>query len=458
MIHKIYKIAPNFIQNILISLFNIIAYKNRYGGKYNSFLEHYKNNQLLSYSELKEIQEKRFCTFVENARNNSEFYKDKYSHIIKPLTLNNISSLPIINKEMLRSNLEKVNTISKSEGIISKTGGTTGKSLEVIFTKQDMQERFAMLDAFRSKFGYKLGERTAWFSGKDLLDSKDLRNRRFWKTDFFYNIRYYSTFHIKQDYLSFYIDNLIKFKPSYIIGFPSSVLEIAKYGLTNNINFPSGIVQAIFPTAESVTDDARETIEAFFKAKIYNQYASSEGAPFILECKNGKLHLEMQSGVFEVLNDEFEQSVKGRLILTSFTTNGTPLIRYDIGDSIELDADNQCTCGNANPCVKEILGRIDDFIYSPYNGKINLGNVSNTLKDVKGVVKFQVIQDKVEELKISMEVDGDEFNDKYRGIFLNNWIDRVGNMKIILNIVDAIESEESGKFRMIKNNIKNLIK
>ena len=36
---------------------------------------------------------------------------------------------------------------------------------------------------------------------------------------------------------------------------------------------------------------------------MYNQYASSEGAPFIIECKEGNLHLELQSGVFEVLDE-----------------------------------------------------------------------------------------------------------------------------------------------------------
>jgi phenylacetate-CoA ligase len=32
-----------------------------------------------------------------------------------------------------------------------------------------MQERFALLDHFRNKYGYKFGKKTAWFSGKKML-------------------------------------------------------------------------------------------------------------------------------------------------------------------------------------------------------------------------------------------------------------------------------------------------
>jgi phenylacetate-CoA ligase len=165
----------------------------------------------------------------------------------------------------------------------------------------------------------------------------------------------------------------------------------------------------------------------------------------------------LQSGVFEVL-DESDKTVKsGRLVVTSFTTSGTPLIRYDIGDSIEL-SDEICTCGNNNPLVKEIFGRIDDYIYSPENGKVNLGNISNTLKDTKGVVKFQAIQNKIDEVSIRIQVDNLVYNKKIENIFMNNWRDRLGDkMNIDFKYVDTISVEKSGKFRFVKNNIKYLI-
>lgn len=459
MTKKLFKISPHSIQNLFVTGYNVVNYLQRYGGKYREYLALFEKNRSLSREELKKIQQEKFAQFVARAMQNSSFYKKLYRDIDSTFTLDDIRSLPIISKETLRQHITEIPTIASPEAIHSKTGGTTGKSLEVLFTPDDMQERFAMLDDFRGRFGYELGKKTAWFSGKDLLTNRDLKKNRFWKTDFLHKVRYYSTFHIKEDYLKYYVEDLMRYSPEYLVGFPSSILEIAKYGIKNNYDFPEGVVKAIFPTAETITDEMREYIEPFFKAKMYNQYASSEGAPFIFECEKGNLHLELQSGVFEVLDENDNPAQSGRLVVTSFTTHGTPLIRYDIGDSIKLEDEMKtCTCGNNNPLVKEILGRIDDFVYSPENGKINLGNVSNTLKDTQGILKFQAIQNELNKIELLVIVDKSIYNKKIEEKFIQNWRDRIGNkMELSINYVDDIETEKSGKFRIVKNNVKEMI-
>ena len=455
MIEKLYKRSPHFLQNIFITGYNVIAYRSRYGNSYYKYLSVFKDNAGLSLADLKSIQNKRFLDLIRFAKTNSPFYKSLFENIDMPQSIEEIQKLPIVDKEMLRKNAGIVHTIDSAKAIHFKTGGTTGKSLEVFFTPDNVQERFAMLDAFRSKYGYKLGKKTAWFSGKTLLTHKDIRKNRFWKTDYLYNVRYYSTFHIKREHLNYYVENIFNFQPQYIVGFPSNILEIAKHGLKNGIKMNNGAVQAIFPTAETITPEMREVIEDFFNAKMYNQYASSEGASFIFECSKGALHLELQSGVFEVLDEYDNNCTSGRLVVTSFTTKGTPLIRYDIGDQLVMEATHKkCRCGNNNPLVKEILGRIDDFVYSPENGKINLGNVSNTLKNTKGIVRFQAIQNELEKIILLVEIDNDIYNNKIENKFIENWRERVGqNMVLEITHVDHIPVEKSGKYRIVKNNI-----
>lgn len=459
MKEKIYKYLPNSLQNLLIYIYNAKTYRIRYGGKYFEYRDEKKKNRTLNFEELIEYQANRYKLFIEFAIRNSEYYKSSLDNIDNATDINNIQNLPIINKEILRQNIDKVIVKSTEKLNKSKTGGTTGKSLEVQNFSRNSQERFAFLDDFRSRFGYELGKKTAWFSGKDLLTDRDIKEKRFWKTDPINKVKYYSTFHIKDEYLRYYVKDLIKYQPEYLVGFPSTMLEIAKYGLRNSINFPSNTIKAIFPTAETITADTRYYIENFFKTKLYNQYASSEGAPFIFECVNGNLHLELQSGVFEVLDENNQPCKSGRLIVTSFTTEGTPLIRYDIGDSIALEeSSKQCNCGNHNPLVKEILGRIDDYIYSPKNGKINLGNVSNTLKDTKGIIRFQAIQNELNSVEILIIKDDLLYNKNMEDKFIRNWRDRVGNdMELIIKYVDDISVESSGKFRFVKNNIKHLL-
>ena len=447
---KIYAVAPHVIQNLIITIYNFISYRERYSHNYQKFLHHYKANSNLSIEVLKNIQREKYKHFINHAVENSPFYQTEFYDVIAPDAIENIQRLPIIDKEVLRSNINNVYTLSKIEGKVSKTGGTTGKSLEVIFTHKDIEERFAILDNFRQQFGYYLGKKTAWFSGKNILSTKDISKNRFWKTDFLYKVRYYSTFHIHENYLKFYLQNLITYQPEYLVGFPSTMYEIAKYGQANDIEFPAHTIKAIFPTAETITDDIRNVLEQYFKTNLYNQYASSEGAPFILECIHKNLHLELQSGVFEVLDNKNNPSNKGRLVVTAFNTHGTPLIRYDIGDEIEL-SEEICSCGNQNPLVKQILGRVSDYIYSEEMGKINLGNVSNCLKGVHGIVKFQIQQHTKEKLLVLILKDSQEYTSKDESIFLQNLRDRVGlKIEITISYVLEIPVEKSGKFRLIK--------
>lgn len=454
---KAYYRLPNFIQNLVITIFNFLNYKNRYGGNYRRFLNEFKNNNNLSLSELKEIQKNKYAFLIKNSIKKSDFYKNLYKVIDNPEKIENLSKLPIIKKEILKANIKNIQTIRSKDGIISKTGGTTGKSLEVLFTKQNLQERFAALDNFRTSFGYKLGQRTAWFSGKEFISKKDVKNNIFWKTDYYYKVRYYSTFHIKDSYLKFYLKNLIKFKPVFISGFPSSIAELASFGLRKNIDFPDNFVKAIFTTSETLSDEMRFSIETFFKSKIYNQYSASEGAPFIFECSKGNLHLDIQSGVFEVLDSSDQPAVSGRLIVTSFTSMGTPLIRYDIGDSIEL-SDEKCNCGNNNPIIKRILGREDDFLFSPENGKTNFVNLANAIKEVKGIVKTQFVQNNLNKVIINMVVDVQEYDDFQKSVLLRNLRSRLGNkIALEINLLESIPLAKSGKFRFIINNIKKQI-
>lgn len=458
MKEKLYKILPHFLQNTLVTLFNVLAYRKRYGGDYKKFRKEKLQNRGLSLTELKAYQAQRYKHLIDFAIKNSTYYQKTLGNIPNASAIENISKLPIVNKEDLRKNIDTVVVTTDEKLSKSKTGGTTGKSLEVQNFARNTQERFAFLDDFRSRFGYELGKKTAWFSGKSLLTQRDIKKNRFWKTDFIHNVRYYSTFHINQNYLKYYVENLMTYQPEYFVGFPSTMLDIAKYGIANNYDYPSSI-KAIFPTAETLTKEMRKTIETFFKAKIYDQYASSEGAPFIFECINGNLHLELQSGVFEVLDENDKPTQSGRLVVTSFTNEGTPLIRYDIGDSLTLEDENKtCNCGNNNPMVREILGRIDDYIYSPEIGKINLGNVSNTLKDTVGIMQFQAIQDELNKITVKLIIDKEEYSDIMEKKFIQNWRERIGdNMELVLEYVDEIPVEASGKFRIVKNNIKHLI-
>lgn len=437
------RLSPYLVQNTAVTLFNVYQYKIRHGGHYTYFREFYRKVDYLNEQDLNnEILKKKedFFTYVLSK---SKWYKCQ--------DFKGLEQVRPLEKTDVINNLDKIKTISESEGIVSLTGGTTGASMKVIYTKKDMQERFAILDHFRAQHGYELGKKTAWFSGKNLITQKDIDKGICSHYDFVNKIRFYSTFLINEKNFDFYWKSLNEFQPEFLVGFPSSVFEICQIARDRGLKY-KGKVKVFFPTAETVLPEHREVISEILGCKLVDQYASSEGAPFILECSKGHLHIHPLTGIFEVVDEDLNPAQSGQMLVTSFTTHGTPLIRYRIGDSITLaDNSKKCNCGSIFPLVERIEGRTNDYILSPTHGKVNLGNISNSTKDTKGIVCFQLIQDKIDHLEVKIIVSK-SFDKKQELNFISSLRERIGNeIELDIRYVEAIEKEKSGKFRIVKN-------
>lgn len=441
---------PRRIHELLIGIHNRRLYNKRHSGCYKKQREYYRKwDQISDQSLVNEEQQQRLTKFLNFVAKNSEYYS-KYISVRPIWRLSDLKTLPVITKNDLVLHSSTISTISDSNAITSYTGGTTGASLKVLYTYADIQERFAALDNFRSSFGYELGMKTAWFSGKELLSKKDIRQGIFFKDDRINNIRFFSTFHFNQLSAASYWKSLREFKPEFIVGFPFSVYEICRFAEHNDLHLDLSKT-VFFPTAETVTPEFRRCINKVLNCKIVDQYASSEGAPFIFECKMGRLHIHPLTGIFEVVDDDLNPTNSGQILVTAFATTGTPLVRYKIGDSITLSQDNACLCGSVFPLVDRIEGRSSDYLVSNETGRISGSNLGNSTKYVEGILYFQAVQDDL--LHVNIKVVANELFDKLqKAKFMFALRERLGDsMDISVEVVDSIAKGKSGKFKFIIN-------
>lgn len=443
----IHKYIPVFFQNILISIYNSLQYKTRRGGKYKFYREYYKVFESSTAQEVFTERERKLDNFLKSSVSKSKAYS-------KFKNYSSLNDFPVLKKEQIIKSLNEYITISEKDAVISLTGGTTGASMKVLYTKENTQERHALLDHFRAQYGYKLGKKCAWFSGKNIVTEKDLKKGICYRDDYINKIRFFSTFHITEKNFDVYWAAFCKFAPEYMVGFPSSVYELCSMAAARGLKLEN-TVKAFFPTAETLLPVHREVIGSVLGCKIADQYASSEGAPFILECEHGGLHIHPLTGVFEVVDENMQPAQEGEVLVTSFTTEGTPLIRYRIGDRIKLAPEGaKCACGSCFPLVEKIEGRSTDYILSPTHGKVNLGNISNSTKGVEGIIQFQVIQQELDNVQV-LVVASAEFTDKEKANFKEALAERFGpQLEVNLQTVSEIPKEKSGKFRFVKNLLK----
>jgi phenylacetate-CoA ligase len=451
---SVYFASPRPLQELAISIFNLNYFK-RCGGWYSERKSLHREMYYKPIVQQLQVQRDSLSAFLLHVAEKSAYYRRHWTGIpIQEIhTTADLQLLPTVTKEDIRVNFEDVRTIARRDAQVGHTGGTTGKSLQVYMTWPDCQDRQATLDFYREQFGWKLGKRTAWFSGKTLLTESDVRKRRFWKTDWRLNIRYYSTFHLSEEYLPYYIDNLNDFAPEYLSGFPSNIYEIAEFAKRNRAELTCRPA-ALFSTAETLQSAQISLIEDQFHTRVADQYASSEGAPFIVRCEAGRYHFLPWTGVIETVDESGRPANEGEAIITSFTTHGTPLVRYRIGDRIRFAPSNgsRCECKSECPVIEEIEGRAIDCLWSKERGRINVVNVCNCVKYCHSIIKFQAIQEQADRVRILLVVDRSQHTEAERKTVLEEFRARLGpSTHLDLSYVDNIPREASGKFRIVKN-------
>lgn len=450
---KIYNTSPIWLQNQFISLYGWHLAKQRYRGVYSQELERLKNRGNIDLNTQKEIQNRLFLEFLAYVMKYSPFYQKFYKDVelSKIRSVDDIQLLPILDKETLRQNMKEVYTTEKTPYAFSMTGGTTGKSLVVKMTLEDYQKRMAYLDWFKSMYGFTMTkDRHARFNGKDIVP-RGQKSKIFWRDNKSINQRIYSSFFVTEDNVKYYVDNLNEYKPLEIDGFCSTIFDIAKFMKEQNLK-PEFQPIAIFTSSETILQCHRDMIYDVFGCKVRDQYASSEGAPFIIEFPDGYMHECIDTGVFEHIRTHLGT----KLIVTSFTSHGTPLIRYDIGDNI-IECD-ECDRPDGNigfPAIKAIDGRTADALYSEERGHISNANMSNVIKHLpNSIINIQFVQDEIDHIIIRAVVDKNRYDRSGEKHIFEEMAIRFGDkMRYNIEYVDRIERTSGGKYRMIINKI-----
>ena len=88
--------------------------------------------------------------------------------------------------------------------------------------------------------------------------------------------------------LASYIDELARFAPALVGGYPSSVYLLA---VANEHYGRKVHAKAVYTASETLLDFQRERIERSFGCKAYTYYGNAERAGFIAECEKGSLHV-----------------------------------------------------------------------------------------------------------------------------------------------------------------------
>ena len=199
--------------------------------------------------------------------------------------------------------------------------------------------------------------------------------------------------------------------------------------------------------------EQRAAIEQAFHCPVVDQYGSVEMAMFVGQCARGTYHAAPEYGVLEfVREDDADEDKLASLIATGFINFAMPLIRYRIGDLIEVGDEVPCACGRASQTIKTVAGRLDDVIMTP-DGR-TIGRLSPVFKSANEIVESQIVQTALDHVEIhAVPIQGCG-PDPARPIVSALRARLPESMSISIRLVPAIERSRNGKLRTVVSRIR----
>jgi phenylacetate-CoA ligase len=232
-------------------------------------------------------------------------------------------------------------------------------------------------------------------------------------------------------------------------GYPSAIHLAARALLDAGRPLPAGRLAAVFTSSESLLAFQRETIERAFGAPVRDRYGVSEFCVSMTECRERRLHVDMEFGIVEVeVEAETEEWERGPLLVTGLSNDATPFLRYRVGD-VGTRAKKPCRCGRPGDVFLDVDGRIEDYVMTP-DGRL-VGRLDHIFKEQLDVAEAQVVQETKEAVEVRI-VRRPGFGEASERGLLKEIRSRLGDaIRVDLHYVDSIPREKNGKFRAVKS-------
>lgn len=458
-LNRFYLSLPWPIQNILVSLYGVKLYLERYGKGAKEFEALLDKTQHYSAAQMTDYQDAELVSLLQSAVRDVPFYREWAKN--KGFTADDIRGrgdlerFPVLTKEELRKDASRFisDQYNKNQLIPLSTSGSTGQPVKIYCDKQARTRHYAFFTRLRRWFGVGRRSRRVTFFGRAIMPGSVNRSP-FWRFDWPQNNLLMSTYHLSDENMGHYYRKIEIFSPEEIIGYPSSIYAIASYVLSQKLAPLKPKV--VIATGETLLPFQREVIEKAFDAPLIDQYGCTEMAFFGSQCQFGVMHFHPEHAIVEIgskqgTSSDIDDSQYGEVIATSLINYAMPLIRYRVSDTIKLnEVVNSCHPGF--PEIRYVEGRVDDIVYTKDGRRV--GRLSPIFKSDKEVIKSKVVQECNGDINVYVVIS-DDHTDVHRRRLRDALKDRIGDsVNINVNEVVEIEKEPNGKYRPVVSKFK----
>lgn len=449
---KLYHHMPQPVRTLAASLHGLYLRSWRYGPETERLVEEAISREGWSLDQWRTWQEERLAYVLHRAATQVPYYRDQWAARRRAgdkASWERLENWPILEKESVRENPRAfiADDCDVKQMFHEHTSGSTGKPLSLWRSRKTVSEWYALNKA-RTLYwnGVSLRNRWAMVAGQ-LVTPVSQRKPPFWVWNQGLNQLYMSSYHLAPDLMGSYLDALLRYRVSYLYGYPSSLHALAQAVMESG---RKDLRMAVALTsAEPVYEYQRKAIADAFNCPVRETYGMAEIVVMASECTAGRLHLWPEVGWVEVIHDG--QSVPhggtGDLVCTGLLNADMPLIRYRTGDRGSLfDSSEGCQCGRSLPVMASVDGRIGDVLRTKDGRRISrFGAVFN---GNLAICEAQIVQETLDCVRVNF-VPTPAFTSRHEQVIMQRVKERMGDIEVVMEPVARIPRGANGKFRLV---------
>ena len=455
---SIYKSLGHNSRTFLLNAYAFTLNAERYGDKFKRIFSDFIANEDLSLEELREYQRERLKILIRHAYDHVPYYRNTMKSLkLRPSDFNDpgdIAKLPVLTREDIKLNYNslKADNVPWYKIRHGHTSGTTGSPLEFLWDTSVCVAHHAADWRQKKWAGLEFGDRFISLQGRQIVPLGQARPP-FWVMNAVHNQLFMSSFHLKDDFLKYYVDKIIDFKPKAIEGYPSSLYILARHMENNDIKIP---VPVVLSSSETLLPFQRELIERVFCCQLFDFYGMAERVVYGSECREHKgKHLNMDYGFTEIVdshNMPAGQGQYGAVVSTGLWNFAMPLIRYKTSD-ISAISESRCECGRSFQLFDNITTKAEDIIVLKDGRLIPPSIMTHPFKTIKNVSMSQIVQEDHDHVKVYLKKNEAFTNSEYKELY-NGMRERLGSdVNIEIIFAPDLDKNASGKFRWVISKI-----
>jgi len=457
----LYQKTPYWIQNVCSSTYGLTKLIAERNSRFRTFRTELLESEHYSIEKLRAIQDEKLRRLVAHAYANVPYYARVFRErglTPKDITCaEDLQKLPLLDKETVTNRMDELlaRNADRRQMIWTHSSGTTGKpfGMWVDRTVEDMWN--ALQWRHRGWGGYFYDRLRVTFGGHVVVPF-ETKNPPFWRYNLPGKQIHFSTFHLSEENLPFYVKRLQTLRAQVMDGYPSAIYILAQFMARQEIQVP---LSAVFVASEPLYDHQRAAMEKAFGCQIFNYYGLAERNCSSGECdKHTGNHHFMEEGIAEIIDAKGEvvpDGTYGEIVGTSLGNYTLPVIRYRTGDICAYQT-KSCPCGRGLRLMAPVQTKKEDIIITPDGRYISPSVLTHPLKPLHGIEKTQIVQEDRCHFVVKVVQGNSPVPERDLNQLVSAMQDRLGKeAKIELQLVADIPRTAAGKFRFVVSKVRS---